>query len=213
MIRPLICLILCLGCDSAAHDTRIDDAFVQCVAMQFQFGQVKESAPNFEIPAIELKSSDYGLTSDGVVALYIKHEAEISKIWGKMEDGTMEDAVVTWLGLQAIKADKNPAATSSKGSYPQSNTPAAQGEREDATSPKELTPAAAKPAVPVRTTAPLILFGYEGCAACKYIHEGLRDRGIPHSYRLVQPKPGVEYPFATSDGKHMNYNRLKELIK
>lgn len=152
MIRPLICLILCLGCDSAAHDTRIDDAFVQCVAMQFQFVQVKESAPKFEIPAIELKSE----------------------------------------------------------------TPAAQGEREDATTAqkaKELTPAAAKPAVPVRTTAPLILFGYEGCAACKFIHEGLRAKGIPHSYRLVQPKPGVEYPFATSDGKHMNYNRLKELIR
>lgn len=63
--------------------------------------QLNETAP----------AADYELSSADVVALYTLYEKDISEVWGKMGAGaTMKDAVITWLGQQAINKYCPPTA-------------------------------------------------------------------------------------------------------
>jgi len=201
----VLAFVMLVGCSSPApYAPNIDEAFVQAVAMQWEFTDSTEKSaekPSGKTSVEASGNEEYidelpPLSDVDVRAFYTLYKPEIDKLWQKHKDWTLYDAVVTWGAIESVKRNGKPNSSA-----------AAEG---------ETTPAVTKGSAPPAVETPKLLF-YEiilhtgkDCAPCDRLKHELKVRGYPFTEHLVS-KGTV--PTAFIDGEEFVgdaiYNRLK----
>jgi len=202
-----------VGCNftPAPYSPDIDEAFVQAVAMQWEFGEstvkstVKTSGNHFPDSTKMVQSTDEYERIDklpfpfdaGQIAYYYKlYHQEVDTVLSANDELSLGEAVLTVVAMKQVER-----------ACKQKQSAAAEGESTPAVDKGSPPPAAAR-------TRPLfyeiILHTGKDCAPCDRLKHELKVRGYPFTEHLVS-KGTV--PTAFIDGEEFVgdaiYNRLK----